>query len=56
MAMLFLGINYFNPETHSKTLMPALQSVWFIPHVLVYLFAYAVLTAASLVAIKGIID
>ena len=56
MAMLFLGINYFNPETHSKTLMLALQSVWFIPHVLVYLFAYAVLTAASLVAIKGIID
>ena len=56
MAILFLGINYFNPETYSKTLMPALQSVWFIPHVLVYLFAYAVLTAASLVAIKGIID
>lgn len=56
MAILFLGINYFNPETYSKTLMPALQSVWFIPHVLVYLFSYAVLAASSIVAVKGWYD
>lgn len=43
MASMFLVINYLNPETYSKTLMPALQSPWFIPHVLVYLFSYAVL-------------
>ena len=36
--------------------MPALQSVWFIPHVLVYLFAYAVLAASSMVAVKGLYD
>ncbi len=54
MAALFLIINYLNPETHSKTLMPALQSIWFIPHVLVYLFSYAVLSASCLVAIKGV--
>ncbi|RXP49321.1 cytochrome C assembly protein [Lutibacter sp. HS1-25] len=53
MASMFLAINYLNPETYSKTLMPALQSPWFIPHVLVYLFSYAVLAASSIVAIKG---
>lgn len=53
MSGLFLIINYLNPETHSKTLMPALQSVWFIPHVLVYLFSYAVLSVSCIVAIRG---
>lgn len=56
MAGMFLTINYLNPETYSKTLMPALQSPWFIPHVLVYLFSYAVLAASSIVAIKGWYD
>jgi ABC-type transport system involved in cytochrome c biogenesis permease subunit len=56
MASMFLVINYMNPETYSKTLMPALQSPWFIPHVLVYLFSYAVLAASSIVAIKGLYD
>ncbi|MFV0564801.1 MAG: cytochrome c biogenesis protein CcsA [Flavobacteriaceae bacterium] len=56
MSALFLMINYLNPETHSKTLMPALQSIWFIPHVLVYLFSYAVLSVSCLVAIKGVYD
>lgn len=56
MALVFLTINYFNPETYSKTLMPALQSPWFVPHVLVYLFSYAVLAASSIVAIKGWYD
>ncbi len=54
MAGMFLLINYLNPETYSKTLMPALQSPWFIPHVLVYLFSYAVLAASSIVACKGL--
>lgn len=56
MSALFLIINYLNPEAHSKTLMPALQSVWFIPHVLVYLFSYAVLSVSCVVAIKGVYD
>lgn len=55
MALLFLGINMWHPETYSKTLMPALQSIWFIPHVLVYMVAYAVLAASSFVAIKGVL-
>ena len=54
MGGLFLIINYFNPETYDKSLMPALQSIWFIPHVVVYMFAYALLAASSLVALKAI--
>ena len=54
LASLFLMINYLNPETYSKTLMPALQSPWFVPHVIVYIFSYALLAASSLVAVKGL--
>lgn len=56
LALLFLFINYTSPETYSKTLMPALQSPWFVPHVIVYIFSYALLAASSLVAIKGLYD
>ena len=31
--------------------MPALQSPWFAPHVIVYMFAYAVLGAAAVMAV-----
>lgn len=55
MAGIFLTINLLNPETYSKTLMPALQSPWFVPHVVVYIFAYATLAASSIVAVKGLI-
>ncbi len=54
MALVFLTINYFRPETYNKTLMPALQSVWFVPHVIVYIFSYALLAAASLASIKAL--
>ena len=51
LALVFICVNLFKPEIHSKTLMPALQSPWFAPHVIVYMFAYALLGAATLVAI-----
>lgn len=54
MAMVFLTINLLNPDTYDKTLMPALQSVWFVPHVVVYIFAYAVLAASSVAAGFGV--
>jgi len=53
-SALFIFINYRNPDTYDKTLMPALQSPWFIPHVVVYIFAYALLAASSLIALKGL--
>jgi len=51
LALVFICINVFKPEIHSKTLMPALQSPWFAPHVIVYMFAYAMLGAATIMAI-----
>ncbi|MGK7395908.1 MAG: cytochrome c biogenesis protein [Candidatus Cyclobacteriaceae bacterium M3_2C_046] len=54
MSLLFLVINLLKPETHDQTLMPALQSGWFIPHVLVYIFAYAILAASAIVAVRGL--
>jgi len=54
MAILFLILNLAHPENYDKTLMPALQSPWFVPHVVVYIFAYALLAASSLVALKGL--
>jgi ABC-type transport system involved in cytochrome c biogenesis permease subunit len=54
MAALFAGITWMRPDTHDRALMPALQSGWFVPHVVVYLVAYACLTAASLAAMRGV--
>jgi ABC-type transport system involved in cytochrome c biogenesis permease subunit len=47
LAAFFLGINISSPDVFQKALMPALQSVWFIPHVVVYLVAYVLLAASS---------
>lgn len=51
MALVFICVNLFKPEIHSKTLMPALQSPWFAPHVIVYMFSYALLGAAAVMAV-----
>ena len=51
LAIVFICINIFKPEIHNKTLMPALQSPWFAPHVIIYMFCYAILGAATLVAL-----
>ena len=50
LATVFIGINVFKPEIHTKAMMPALQSPWFAPHVIVYMFAYALFGAAALMA------
>jgi len=53
---LFLILNIYHPENFSSTLMPALLSPWFVPHVIVYIVAYALLGASSFVAIKQLFD
>ena len=53
LATVFIMINIFRPEIHDQTLMPALQSPWFIPHVTVYMFSYSFLGCAFLLAIAG---
>ena len=50
LSMVFIGVNLLKPEIHSKTLMPALQSPWFAPHVIIYMFAYALLGGAFVMA------
>lgn len=51
LSIVFICVNLFKPEIHSKTLMPALQSPWFAPHVIVYMFSYALFGAAMLMAV-----
>lgn len=54
LATVFMVINILKPEIHDQTLMPALQSVWFVPHVSVYMFSYALLGCATLLAIGAL--
>lgn len=54
MAISMLGINLTDPSAYNKTLMPALQSPWFVPHVVVYILSYSILAASSLVAIYAL--
>ena len=51
LSSVFNIINILKPEIHDMTLMPALQSVWFIPHVSIYMLAYSILACATLLAI-----
>ena len=54
LATVFIMINIFRPEIHDQTLMPALQSPWFIPHVTVYMFSYSFLGCAFILALVGL--
>ncbi|MBR0082653.1 MAG: cytochrome c biogenesis protein CcsA, partial [Bacteroidales bacterium] len=51
LSFVFICVNLFKPGIHSKSLMPALQSPWFAPHVIVYMFSYALLGAATVMAV-----
>ena len=53
---VFCIINVVKPEIHDATLAPALQSVYFIPHVAVYMFAYGLLACAFLLAVAGLVQ
>ena len=54
LATVFMVINILKPEIHDQTLMPALQSPWFVPHVSVYMFSYALLGCATILAIGAL--
>lgn len=55
LSSVFIMVNINNPDIHDKALMPALQSPWFAPHVIIYMFSYAILGAATLIAIYYLI-
>ena len=50
-ASVFVIINLLKPEIHSSGLIPALQSFWFVPHVIVYILSYALMGAAVIAAL-----
>lgn len=52
-TLVFVLTNILKPEIHDQSLMPALQSYWFVPHVTVYMFSYSVLGCAFLLGIAG---
>ena len=54
LSTVFILLNIVKPEIHDQTLMPALQSGWFIPHVTVYMFSYSLLGCAFLIAVAGL--
>jgi ABC-type transport system involved in cytochrome c biogenesis permease subunit len=54
-ATVFVLINVLKPEIHSANLMPALQSAWFVPHVVSYILSYAMLGAATIGAIVSLV-
>lgn len=53
LAGVFILINLVRPEIHDQALMPALQSFWFVPHVIVYMFSYALMGCALLLLLYG---
>lgn len=55
MSIVFMSVNLLKPEIHNQVLMPALQSSWFIPHVTVYIFSYALLACSFLLAMAALI-
>ena len=55
LATVFIVINILKPEIHDQTLMPALQSAWFVPHVSVYMFSYALFGCATLLAVVALV-
>ena len=54
LSTVFIMLNLLKPEIHDHTLMPALQSPWFIPHVTVYMFSYSLLGCAFLMGVAGL--
>lgn len=52
-SLVFVITNILKPEIHDRSLMPALQSFWFVPHVTVYIFSYSVLGCAFILALAG---
>ena len=51
LSVVFMLLNIFKPEIHDQTLMPSLQSAWFIPHVTVYMFSYSLMGCAFLIGL-----
>jgi len=49
-AAAFFCVHHFMPILHSDTLVPALQSPWFKPHIITYMLAYTLMASAAIIA------
>ena len=54
-AAAFFCVHHFMPILHSDTLVPALQSPWFKPHIIAYMLAYTFMGAAAVIAMYLIV-
>lgn len=54
-AACFFCVHHFMPILHSKTLVPALQSPWFKPHIIAYMLAYTLMASAAVIALLQLI-
>ncbi|MBO4673242.1 MAG: cytochrome c biogenesis protein CcsA [Bacteroidaceae bacterium] len=50
-AAAFFCVHHFMPILHSDTLVPALQSPWFKPHIIAYMLAYTLMASATVIAL-----
>lgn len=51
LALLYAVFSLARPQFTGRSLVPALRSVWFIPHVTAYMFAYSLVSLGLIVAI-----
>jgi len=51
MGLVFVVLGLARPDAFDRTMMPALQSPWLIPHVIVYMAGYAVMGLAAALAL-----
>lgn len=51
LALLFAVFSLSGPQFIGRSLVPALRSVWFIPHVTAYMFAYSLVSLGLVAAI-----
>lgn len=56
MSIVFLFINLLKPGIFVKHLPPALQSAWFVPHVVVYILGYSLLAASAIISFYTLIN
>ena len=50
-AAAFFCVHHFMPILHSNTLVPALQSPWFKPHIIAYMLAYTLMASAAVISL-----
>ena len=50
-GIAFCGVRHAMPILSSDTLVPALQSPWFRPHIIAYMLAYTLMASAAVIAL-----